>query len=350
MIENHPELLPVDAIEPVFAPLISIGRELSTNVGPIDNLFISPQGYLTVVETKLWMNPEARREVVGQIIDYAKEINKWTFDQLNSKVRDYLRKHKTINGDIVTLVKQTPEGSGTEEKTIIDNISRNLKLGRFLLLIAGDGIRESVEDMVAYLQQTPQLLFTLALVELQIYEFGKDDKKSLLISPQIVARTKEITRAIVRVEGKEIESVHVDVDIGPIQDKMNEERLIKESSQICTQLYYRLKEFSKQEVFKFSGFTEKGYALRYMEPKRNLIILFPDYLMAWIGKDHSDEFLDNETVRDFYSDLNGIDVFNRKKDRKMPEVVVNDKTWSVEDLDKFMKAVEKLGSHLKKLL
>jgi len=68
-IEANPELLPIGDIEAVFSPALSIGLEVETSVGPIDNLFISPQGYLTIVETKLWRNPEVRRQVVGQIID-----------------------------------------------------------------------------------------------------------------------------------------------------------------------------------------------------------------------------------------------------------------------------------------
>lgn len=100
----------------------------------------------------------------------------------------------------------------SEEQIIIDTISRNLRTGRFLLLVVGEGIRESVEEMADFLQQTPQLLFTLALVELQVHELGAKGDKPLLVIPQIVARTREITRAVVRVEGKAIESVKVEVD------------------------------------------------------------------------------------------------------------------------------------------
>jgi len=78
-----------------------------------------------------------------------------------------------------------------EEHTLIDKISRNLSPGRFLLLIIGDGIRESVEELVSYLSQSPQLHFTLALVELQVYRLGEADD-SLLIIPQLVTRTREI--------------------------------------------------------------------------------------------------------------------------------------------------------------
>ena len=86
LINNYPSILPVSEIEASFNPLISIGREISTSVGPLDNLFVSPDGYLTIVETKLWRNPEARREVVGQIIDYAKELSRWSFTDLDRSV------------------------------------------------------------------------------------------------------------------------------------------------------------------------------------------------------------------------------------------------------------------------
>ncbi len=224
LICTTPEILPVAEIEPAFAPLLSIGQEVQTNAGSIDNLFLSPQGYLTIVETKLWRNPEARREVVGQIIDYAKEIAHWTFDDLESQVR--ARYGRGVI-DTLRLIEQIEE---EDESFLIDTISRNMQQGRFLLLIVGDGIRESVEDMVSFLSQTPQLYFTLALVELQVYKLDAKQDKPLLVIPQVVTRTREITRAIVRVEGQAVGSVHVDVDIdtAPRETKSSGRRTLSE--------------------------------------------------------------------------------------------------------------------------
>ena len=96
LIFENPQILPVDNLEIGFTPLIPLGREISTSVGFIDNLFISSDGYLTIVETKLWRNPEAKREVVGQIIDYAKDLTNWTFDKLNSEVKNRNIENKGI--------------------------------------------------------------------------------------------------------------------------------------------------------------------------------------------------------------------------------------------------------------
>ena len=224
LIERHPDILPVSEIEPAFAPMISIGYEVPTASGSIDNLFLSPQGFITIAETKLWVNPEARREVVGQIIDYAKDISQWSFEDLESKVCNYnIQRHKRDEGIMDTL-RQLEDIDENAESIIVDTITRNLRNGRFLLLVVGDGIRESVELMADYLQQTPQLLFTLALVELQVYKLAGEVEKPLLVIPQIVARTREITRAVVRVEGKAIELVEIGIDTEIITSRSDTKR------------------------------------------------------------------------------------------------------------------------------
>jgi len=84
------------------------------------------------------------------------------------------------------------------EADFTDAVQKNLRNARFMLLVVGDGIRENLEDMLGLLQQQPQMLFTLGLVEMQIYEC--DGLPGRLIVPQLVARTNEIVRAVVRVE------------------------------------------------------------------------------------------------------------------------------------------------------
>lgn len=71
LLFDSPQLQPIGEIDPVFSPPIPLGREIQTKAGPIDNLYISPSGFITIVETKLYRNPQARREVIGQVIDYA---------------------------------------------------------------------------------------------------------------------------------------------------------------------------------------------------------------------------------------------------------------------------------------
>ncbi|MDP2807065.1 MAG: hypothetical protein Q8O74_02875 [bacterium] len=208
IIQKTPDLLPFGEIQPVYEKSICIGREVPVDSGYIDHLFISAQGYLSIVETKLWRNPEARRQVVAQIIDYAKDISQWSFSDLETQVKEYNKTYRNIdNSGVIDTLKSISQINN--ESYIADTISKNLKQGRILLLIVGDGIKEETEELVDYITQFPQLNFSLALVELQAYDIPEN--KTRLIFPQVVTRTKEIIRTIISVEGTSIENLKINI-------------------------------------------------------------------------------------------------------------------------------------------
>ena len=78
LLHRHPSSLPIAEIEPGLGRIIPVGMELQTPAGFIDNLFVTQEGNLVVVECKLWRNTEARRLVLAQIIDYAQSMQKWS--------------------------------------------------------------------------------------------------------------------------------------------------------------------------------------------------------------------------------------------------------------------------------
>jgi hypothetical protein len=67
-----------------------------------------------------------------------------------------------------------------DEVAFNDALTANLRRGRFLLLIVGDGIREGVEAIAEYLQAHAGLHFSLGLVELPIYVMPDGSK---LVAP-----------------------------------------------------------------------------------------------------------------------------------------------------------------------
>mgnify|MGYP000869550841 CR=1 FL=1 len=91
IIFDHPECVPISDLDESYNPLIPVCKELSTNAGPLDIFMITPNGDLGVIETKLWANPESRRKVVAQILDYAKEMSKWTYSDLQREVNRNLK-------------------------------------------------------------------------------------------------------------------------------------------------------------------------------------------------------------------------------------------------------------------
>jgi hypothetical protein len=196
LLFKYPGVIPVQEIEPAFQGLIPIARELRTSRGQLDLFFINPSGYITLVETKLWSNPEARRQVVAQIIDYATEVSRWSYIELVSAIRSA---SDSNDSDPLTSAAQAVAGDEFSEADFTDTVSRNLASGKFLLLIVGDGIHEGVESMAEFLQRTPQLGFTLGLVELALFKVGADAEEGLFVQPRVLARTREVIRAIVEV-------------------------------------------------------------------------------------------------------------------------------------------------------
>jgi len=158
--------------------------------GFVDNLLITPSGDIALVECKLWRNPEARREVVAQIIDYAKDISSWTYEML----QEAINKTKPPKQKLYDLV--SPNGD-IDEASFHDSVSRNLRRGRFLLLIVGDGIREGMESMAEFLQQYAGFHFTLALVELALFEVPNG---GYIAQPRVIAKTVLVERGIVTIE------------------------------------------------------------------------------------------------------------------------------------------------------
>lgn len=86
LVHDHPSVLPIAEIDPIFKGAVAVCRELETPAGPIDNFLVTPSGLPVLVECKLWRNAEARREVVGQILDYAKELARFTVSDLQREV------------------------------------------------------------------------------------------------------------------------------------------------------------------------------------------------------------------------------------------------------------------------
>ena len=202
LVSNNPQSLPIAEIEAYLADSVPICLELRTNAGPVDLLLVSPLGDIVLVECKLWRNPQARREVVGQIIDYAKELPRLSYEEFEKA----LRRAEPAGGAAKTdsLYERTGAGAGAgglEEAAFIDAVSRNLRRGRFLLLIVGDGIQEGVETIVDFLQQHAGMHFTLALVEVAIFKAGP---QGYLVQPRIAMKTQMVPRGVVAIEDERV--------------------------------------------------------------------------------------------------------------------------------------------------
>ena len=313
LLFRSPEVLPIGEIDLAFAPAIPLCRELPTAAGPIDLAYVSETGRLTLVECKLWRNPQARREVVAQVLDYAKEINRWSYDDLNDAVVRARSGENNGNG-IVDLVQAQNET--LDEAAFVDDVTRNLADGRFLLLVVGDGIREGVERIAEHLRRFAGIQFTFGLVELAMFELPEEGSPAgLIVEPRVLARTVEIERAIVR--RADIGVAVEEAALSPSSDKRARRRISEHEfyaavANLDAMLPDQLKEFFGSAENLGLGVTVGGASLilhwqREDGTRINFGTFFPDgTLNTNYIADSAEQAADLQTGVDYLDALSGL--------------------------------------------
>ena len=166
---------------------------MRTEAGPVDVAYVNPAGRITLVECKLWRNPEARRKVVAQILDYARALVRWSYSDLQRQVSMASERR----GNIPFELARSADPALIEHQ-FVDAVTRNLRSGRFLLIVAGDGIREDVAALADLISRNSSLGFSFGLVELALYELGAD---GLLVQPRTPLRSHVVERSVMVLPG-----------------------------------------------------------------------------------------------------------------------------------------------------
>ncbi|MEQ1751023.1 MAG: hypothetical protein ABL974_16460, partial [Prosthecobacter sp.] len=191
LIHRAPSVLPIGEIEPMFEFARAICIELPNPAGFVDNLLVTSEGGIVLVECKLQRNLQARREVIAQIMDYAAQLQAWTFEDLDRAVRKAMLLGK---GTPRGLMEAFDDREDFDPLAFQDAITRNLRRGRMLLLIVGDGIREGLESLVGILQRHPGFHAALGLIELKLYNLPEG---GFIVQPRTLLRTLNIERGVV---------------------------------------------------------------------------------------------------------------------------------------------------------
>lgn len=198
ILPTHPELLPTAAIDKKYANLLCIGTELSVDTskkgkGHIDILYISDHGHLVLVETKLYRNQEACREVVGQILDYAASMRSdWDYDTLAN----------VYKGDLYSDIKKKL-GIAMDEDEFIQTVNDNIRNADFMMMIVGDEIRPSVEKIASFINSPMDMHHILVLCEMSTYSIGNHT----LVVPRLTTSTKLLERAVIRIKDDRVELI-----------------------------------------------------------------------------------------------------------------------------------------------
>ena len=197
LIENYPGIIPGRQISsgsddpPRFLLLC---REMSVGGWSLDFLLVDQFGVPTLLEAKLVENPESRRAVIGQIIEYAANAaDNWLEGKLFEKAASY---YAAKDSDLEEAVKHLTGNDEITTGEFFESIENNLKQGKMRLIIATDNLRPEVRKIIEYLNAETRNIEIFGL-EISLYEDVNDPitvlVPTLIGQSQLIAEKKQNT-------------------------------------------------------------------------------------------------------------------------------------------------------------
>ena len=197
LIADHPELLDGEQIRPGDPRRwILITREKgiaqSVDTGDrwsIDHLIVDQDAVPTLVEVKRGSNSQVRREVVGQMLEYAAHAaNTWTAEELRQTFEE-----SALSSGIEPdekLSELLDEDDDTDADQFWEKVATNLTATRLRLLFVADEIPDELERIVMFLNAQMPNVEVLAV---EIKQFKGQHSQTLV--PRVIGRIADSSQS-----------------------------------------------------------------------------------------------------------------------------------------------------------
>jgi hypothetical protein len=189
LLATHPSLLAGDQINPTSPRWwLLVAREMSIPSDEdqggrwsVDHLFLDQDAIPTLVEVKRSSDTRIRREVVGQMLDYAANaVSYWSLE----KIQATLQTNCDARGVSPEEMLGTVLGPDDSPDAFWMRVKTNLQAGRLRLVFVADEIPQELRQVVEFLNAQMDPAEVLA-VEVKQYVGG--GKKSLV--PRVVGQS-----------------------------------------------------------------------------------------------------------------------------------------------------------------
>jgi len=196
----HPELLSAEAAEDERRRWLLIRREMGVadreegrDRWSLDHLFVDQDAIPTFVEVKRSSDTRLRREVVGQMLDYAANASAyWDAGRLRSAFESRFADAAAASEELSVFIEDE-----LEPETFWDAVAANLKERRLRLVFVADRIPPELRSIVEFLNEQLQLTEVIAV---EVKQYVEPDGQRVNIVPRVIGET-EMARRVKRTGG-----------------------------------------------------------------------------------------------------------------------------------------------------
>ena len=195
LVDNHPDLLVGEQINPDNPPRwFVVKREAgipdAANSGDrwsVDHFLLDQHGIPTFVEIKRSTDTRIRREVVGQMLDYAANAEAyWTREKIKNLASENVGGIEELDSKLLEFLDKYADAAiSTDLETYWDKVEQNLRSGVIRLLFVADQIPTELRRIIEFLNDHMPHIEVLG-VEIRQYE-GRDIRA---LVPRVVGQTE----------------------------------------------------------------------------------------------------------------------------------------------------------------
>jgi hypothetical protein len=229
----------------------------------------------------------------------------------------------------------------------------NLLNGEFLLLIVGDKISANVALLTEAIHGAPGLDFRLGLVELHLYPLNREANWPLLVVPDIVGRTLEETRGVIKIQyEKEKPKIAVEISKEEItaatKGKITPEVFLQKAPKDLRPVFEQwFKTWETKKFYIYWGTV--GFSLRVSigGKLQTIIDAYPEWAVSLIRESDAQKLgatthVYQEYIRDISSVPKAVNLIGFGK-----KYILND-SMTAEDLRVILNATTKFADNVRK--
>jgi hypothetical protein len=288
LLSESPELIPSEDLRDGSKDLVAVVREFSVSIGSIDLLAFSEDGDIAIIECKLADNPEVKRKVIGQVLEYGAAIWGMDYEELDQIVK------VQTGTNLADLVHNKIDNPEWDEELFRSNIGENLKEGNFILVIVVDEINDDLTKIIRFLNACGNPKFSFAALEMR--RFHTEDTEILV--PRVDGDLRQpLSRKSHSRKNWDKESILEDA----------QKKLDKSSFDILVDLYEFCELYTHEGVGLGSGIENGSFTFYYLRKDvRASIFSVYSHGVLQINFGYMSKIFTNAEIDDFKNNLSKI--------------------------------------------